>query len=138
MSDQKPFSYQFIIERWADGLKVLGAGNGTGFLASAAALQSFSSKPELLSAVKTSTGFFFGGVILFAVAYLVLTILPLAILNFVEESGKTHDKFTDMTRAFVRSKKSDAVAFMTFMLTAILSFFCFIGGCFQLLPIVLS
>ncbi len=32
-------SYQFIIERWADGLKVLGAANGASLLASGASLR---------------------------------------------------------------------------------------------------
>jgi hypothetical protein len=56
VSDQRPFTYQFLIERWADGLKVLGAGNGAGLLASGASLQFFANKPELFW-IKVGAGF---------------------------------------------------------------------------------
>jgi hypothetical protein len=57
VSDQRSFTYQFIIERWADGLKILGAGNGAGLLASGASLQFFAAKPELLFWVKVGAFF---------------------------------------------------------------------------------
>ena len=57
MSDRKPITYQFIIEGLADGLEVLGAGNGAGLLASGASLQFFCAKPGLLAAIKVGQVF---------------------------------------------------------------------------------
>jgi hypothetical protein len=88
MSDQKPIAYQFIIERWAGGLKVLGAGHGAGILASAASIQYFSGRPEFFFYIKLGPDFFVVGVIFFAVAFVILTILPLVIEGHHTKTNK--------------------------------------------------
>ena len=88
MSAQKPIAYQFIIERWAGGLKVLGAGHGAGILASAASIQYFSGRPEFFFYIKWGPDFFVVGVIFFAVAFVILTILPLVIEGHHTKTNK--------------------------------------------------
>jgi phosphate/sulfate permease len=129
MPDQKPFTYQYIFDRWADGLKVLGAGNGTGLIAAGASVQYLTSKPELVIFLKIGASLFLLGVILFAVAYLIVTILPLAILHFVEESDKTYITFREMIVAYTESKKTEKTVYLALVALSILSFICFIVGC---------
>jgi hypothetical protein len=129
MSDQKPFTYQFIIERWADGLKLLGAGNGAGLLASGASLQFFAAKLELLFWIKVGAVFFLAGVLLFAFAFLILTILPLAIERFLASSDKTHRVFRDMITDLIATNKEDGVVYVILVATSLSSFVCFIIGC---------
>lgn len=128
MSDQKQITYQFIIERWADGLKVLAAGNGAGLLASGASLQYFSAKPGLLTSIKVGAGFFFIGILLFAVAFLLLTVLPLTIEHFLASSNKIYKEFKDMMTDLTTAHKEDGRAYVALVLTSIFSFICFIVG----------
>ena len=48
MPIEKPFTYQYIIDRWADGLKILAVGNSGGLLASGAAFQFSAHKTEIV------------------------------------------------------------------------------------------
>ena len=121
MSDQKPITYQFIIERWADGLKVLGAGNGAGLLASGASLRFFATnKPELLTEVKVGAGFFLVGLILFAIAFLFLTVLPLSIESFLGSSDKIYRAFKDMITDFIAANKEDERVYIALGLSSLL------------------
>jgi hypothetical protein len=70
----KPLSMFGIAKWWADGLKVLGAGNGAGFLTSGAALSPFHDHYRALFVVKIAGACFFVGIITFAVAFLFLHI----------------------------------------------------------------
>jgi hypothetical protein len=136
--DQKPFTYQFIIERWADGLKFLGAGNGTGLLASGAALQYIVIKPEPFW-IKVGAGFFLAGVLLFAFAFFILTILPLAIERFLASSDKTYSVFKDMMTDLIATNKEDGRIYSIFVLYSIFSFLCLIIGCLSgVLHVVLN
>jgi hypothetical protein len=128
MSDQRPFTYQFLIERWADGLKLLGAGNSAGLLASGASLQYFAARPELIW-IKVAAVFFLAGILLFAVAFLILTILPLAIESFLASSDKIYRVFKDMITDLQAANKQDARVYLMFVLTSLASFLCFIVGC---------
>ena len=96
MPIEKPFTYQNIIDRWADGLKVLGAGNSAGLLASGASFQFFASKPDIVGTVKVAAAFYLLGILLFAIAFLTLTILPLAIEKFVIASSASYSGFVEM------------------------------------------
>jgi hypothetical protein len=129
LSDQRPFTYQFLIERWADGLKVLGAGNGAGLLASGASLQFFAAKPELLSSIKVAAGFFLAGILLFAVAFLILTALPLSIESFLASSNKTYRVFKDMMGDVIAYSKEGGRLYIALILTSLLSFLCFMVDC---------
>src|SRR4051812_16360907 len=64
---------KFSFERWADGLKVLGAGNGTGLLATTAGLHYLSANTHILIELRLSAAAFFSGIILFAFSFLVFT-----------------------------------------------------------------
>jgi hypothetical protein len=138
MSDQRPFTYQFLIERWADGLKVLGAGNGAGLLASGASLRFFSPRPELLTAIKVGAAFFLVGLLLFAIAFLVLSILPLTIEIFLASSDRTFSVFRDMMTALCARNKKDERFYLAFVLSSLISFICFVAGClFAVLHVIL-
>jgi hypothetical protein len=135
--DQNPISYQFIIERWSDGLKVLGAGNGAGFLASAASFQYFAAnKPTLLFSIKIAAAFFLAGIILFAFAFAILTFLPAAIERFLRSSNKKYKAFGEMMNALAKANKDDRHAYVMGLLLSIVSFICFLGGCLQAVRIV--
>jgi len=129
VSDQKPFTYQFIIERWADGLKVLGAGNGAGLLASGASLQFFTATPEILRSIKLGAFFFLIGILLFAVAFLILTILPLVIERFLASSDKTYGTFIDMIKDMNSANKTVSSIYLILALSSVFSVLCFFIGC---------
>jgi hypothetical protein len=138
VSDQKPITYQFLIERWADGLKVLGAGNGAGLLASGASLQFLSAKPGLLTSIKVGAGFFLVGILSFAVAFLLLTILPLTIQHFIASSDKIYKEFKVMITDLMATNKADGRAYVALVLTSMFSFVCFMVGSSYIVVNVIS
>jgi mannitol-specific phosphotransferase system IIBC component len=70
----KPLSMFEIAKWWADGLKVVGAGNGAGFLTCGAAFAAFHDHPRGLFAIKVSGVCFFIGIVTFALAFLLIHI----------------------------------------------------------------
>jgi hypothetical protein len=66
----KPLSMFETAKWWADGLKVVGAGNGAGFLTAGAALTSFHEHPRALLEVKFAGVAFFIGILAFALGFL--------------------------------------------------------------------
>jgi hypothetical protein len=70
----KPLSMFEIAKWWADGLKIIGAGNGAGFLTAGAALTTFQGHHRGLIEVKIAGTFFFIGVLSFALAILMIYI----------------------------------------------------------------
>ena len=73
MKDQlKPLSMFEIAKWWADGLKILAAGNGAGLLTAGAALTTFHDHPRAFLEVKICGAVFFVGVLAFAVGYLMI------------------------------------------------------------------
>lgn len=68
----KPLSMFEIAKWWADGLKVVGAGNGAGFLTAGAALTTFHDHHRALLEVKLTGACFFVGIITFALGLLYL------------------------------------------------------------------
>jgi hypothetical protein len=137
MSDKNPFSYQFLFERWADALKVLGAGNGTGLLASAASLQLFVSKPELAGTIKSGGVLFLIGVIFFGLVFALLTVLLLAFEKFFASSDRTYADFREMISAFGKADKSAGRSFLMVWICALVSLCCFLAGCYMVLGVVL-
>ena len=65
----KPLSMFELAKWWADGIKLVGAGNGAGVLASGAALNAFHGPHAALIWVKISGTIFFVGVFAFALSY---------------------------------------------------------------------
>src|SRR5258708_2160641 len=80
--DQIDTAIKPLFERHNEALKVLGTGNGAGTLASVAALHTFSDQAVILPIVKIAAGFFAGGVILFAIAYLAFTTAHIFIQDY--------------------------------------------------------
>jgi hypothetical protein len=68
----KPLSMFELAKWWADAIKVIGAGNGTGLLASGAALGPFQDHHHSLFFVKLAGAVFFLGVFAFAIAFAML------------------------------------------------------------------
>lgn len=74
----KPLSMFETAKWWADGLKIIGAGNGAGFLTAGVALNSFQGHHRGLIEVKVAGSCFFVGIISFALAILMVYIAMLA------------------------------------------------------------
>jgi hypothetical protein len=68
----KPLSMFELAKWWADAIKVIGAGNGTGLIAAGAALGPFQDHHHSLFFVKLAGAAFFVGVFGFAVAFAML------------------------------------------------------------------
>jgi hypothetical protein len=135
MPVEKPFTYQYIIDRWADGLKVLGAGNSAGLFASAAFFQFFANRPEIVWPVKWAACFFLAGILLFAVAFFILTFLPLAIEKFVLASQDTFSGFAELMNAFAKAKDNLKI-WGTFIVCSIFSFVLFLLGTGQAILVI--
>jgi hypothetical protein len=101
-------------------------------------VQYFANKPELANQLKGAALLFLAGVICFAVAFLILTLLPLAILRFVEASDKTYKSFSELMKEFAKSNKSDAAFYSVLIWISLLSFSLFIMGCILALGVVLG
>jgi hypothetical protein len=135
----KPFTFQFVIERWMDGLKVLGAGNGTGVIASGAGLQYFAGKPDLLFSLKLAGAFFLLGVICFALAFFVLTAIIFAFDKFLAFRTERRTRgFHAMLVAFVKTQeKRERRMYGVFILSSLISVLMFFGGCMMVLLVIL-
>jgi hypothetical protein len=68
----KPLSMFEIAKWWAEGIKVVGAGNGAGFITAGAALTPFHEHHVALFFVKAAGVSFFVGIIAFGVAFLMI------------------------------------------------------------------
>ena len=68
----KPLSMFELAKWWADAIKVIGAGNGTGLIAAGAALGPFQDHHHSLFFVKLAGGVFFLGVFGFSMAFAML------------------------------------------------------------------
>ena len=68
----KPLSMFETAKWWADGLKVLGAGNGAGILTAGAALSTFNDQQQALLEVKLAGLSFFIGLCSFALAFFLI------------------------------------------------------------------
>jgi len=135
----KPFPVQFILERWGDGLKVLGADNGTGFLASIAALQYFSDKPAVLGYVKVGSVFFMIGVITFAFSFYLLALLVMSLERFIAtEPPIPHRGFANVAKMLFKKDKEAKMKYIALLLISLISMTCFFGGCQQSLYVVLN
>jgi hypothetical protein len=105
MADEhhKPMTSQFLLERLADGLKVLGAGNGAGLLAAGTALQLFSSRTEVLLTLKLVAGAFLLGVLTFAGAFFSLVALIWSIEEFqAAEPNRAYQGFDNLIKELVK------------------------------------
>jgi hypothetical protein len=65
----KPLSMVDLAKQWIDAIKVVGAGNGAGLLATGAALNTFAQKPAVVTCLKCSAACFFVGVFVFVAAF---------------------------------------------------------------------
>ena len=137
MPAEKPFAYQYILDRWADGLKVLGAGNSGGLLASGAAFQFSAHKTEIVAYIKWSASCYLAGVLLFAIAFFALTILPLGIESFVLRSRQTYKGFGQLMNAFA-TEKDNLKVYGAFIICSIFSFVLFLAGTIQAILIILN
>lgn len=99
----RPLNVVDMAAKWADGLKVLGTGNGAGLLAAGAALHNFASSNGALLWVKIAGLAFFVGVFTFAIAFM---FIHGAVFNFDEMLHATRRK--DSSSASRHSKNSTA------------------------------
>jgi hypothetical protein len=77
--------------------------------------------------VKIAASLFLVGVVLFAIAYFFLTILPMAIDKFAFSSGQTYESFTELMTEFTRDRENNKV-YLVMVFVAIFSFLSFLMG----------
>jgi len=65
-------AYELLSGRIADAIKLIGAGNGTAFLATVVAVNYFPKKPEMTAFLKKLSLSYLGGLFVFVVSYIVL------------------------------------------------------------------
>ena len=77
----EPLKIEYVIDRWADTIKLIGGGNSAGLFASGVALYYFAGKPYPVGLIfKLSAGTYFVGLLFFVAAYTALV----AYMNFVD------------------------------------------------------
>jgi len=115
-------------DRFAEALKIVGAGNGTGAIALAAALHSFADKMHVLSWIKSSATAFGFGVLFFAAAYFCLMYAYVHLENYATDLDRTVAANADMSPSATNAKDASIktmrwAAWLTLTSTA-----CFVGG----------
>ena len=60
---------QYEVDKWLDGIKMVGTGNSAGLFGGLVALYYFKDRPELLHVIKVATGQYLAGVVLFAISF---------------------------------------------------------------------
>ena len=65
----EPLGMFDLANKWAEAVKVIGAGNAAGVVAAGAALNTFAQRPEVLGWIKGGGIFFFIGIFTFAGAF---------------------------------------------------------------------
>jgi hypothetical protein len=117
----KPLNLIDLAGKWADGLKVLGTGNGAGLLAAGAALHNFASSDGALVWIKVAGVAFFVGVFAFAIAFM---LIHGAVFNFDEMLHATRRKDSASAARHSKNSSISMVAANRFAIAATASFFC--------------
>jgi hypothetical protein len=119
----KPLSRFEIAKWWADGLKVVGAGNGAGFLTCGAAFTIFHGHPRGLIEIKVAGVCFFIGIITFALGFLLIHIA-----SHAQDEVAQATMHKDVNRIKAQSAISGSSMVMANRL-AIAATLAFFGGC---------
>ena len=93
---------------------------------------------DSLPRYKVGAGFFLVGILSFAVAFLLLTILPLTIQHFLASSDKIYKEFKVMIMDLMATNKADGRAYVALVLTSMFSFVCFMVGSLYFVVNVIS
>lgn len=118
----EPLGVFDLAKQWSEALKVLGAGNGAGLLASGAALSSYSSNPNMLFWIKIGGVIFFLGVAAFSFAF---ALLQLA--TFSHDEMLHALRTGDVEKARIQ-KETSASAMVNANRLAVASAACFFSG----------
>ncbi|MCA6106105.1 hypothetical protein [Bradyrhizobium cenepequi] len=118
----EPLGIFDLASKWAEALKVIGAGNGAGLLAAGAALSSFAKSPAMLPSIKIGGTFFFIGVMSFALSF---ALIQLAIFSYDEMLHAIRTKSADAAK---KNKTTSSSAMIAANWLAILSALAFFGG----------
>jgi uncharacterized membrane protein YbhN (UPF0104 family) len=74
---------------------------------------------------------------MFSFAFVILTVLPLAIEKFVRASDRTYKGVSEMIKAFgQKAEKDDKRVYFALIVLSLVSFSLFMIGCFLALSIV--
>jgi hypothetical protein len=93
----EPLNVEFIIERWADAIKLVGAGNSAGLFGAGVALYYFGNKPYLvLLLIKIAIGIYFLGVLSFALSFFCLTAYMHGVDFALQGERNQWEKFIDL------------------------------------------
>jgi hypothetical protein len=128
----EPLGLFDLANKWAEALKVVGAGNGAGLIAAGAALSTSSTNAAMLLWIKVGGVIFFLGVLTFALAF---ALLQLSIFSHDEMLHAMRKEETDLV---AKQRKTSASAMIVANGLAILSALSFLIGLFAGLVAFLS
>jgi hypothetical protein len=120
----EPLGLFELANKWAEALKVVGAGNGAGLIAAGAALTTSSSNTSMLLWTKVGGVIFFFGVVTFAIAF---ALLQLSIFSHDEMLHAIRKKEKDLIAKQQMASASAMVSANRLAALSALSFF--IGLC---------
>ncbi|UVO28345.1 hypothetical protein [Bradyrhizobium arachidis] len=118
----EPLGIFDLANKWAEALKVLGAGNGAGVVAAGVALSSFSKSPPMLPLIKLGGVCFFLGVMTFAIAF---ALIQLSIFSYDEMLHAIRDKSPELANT---NKTTSSAAMVAANWLAVVSALAFFAG----------
>jgi hypothetical protein len=118
----EPLGLFDLANKWAEALKVVGAGNGAGLIAAGAALSTSSTNAAMLLWIKVGGVIFFLGVLTFALAF---ALLQLSIFSHDEMLHAIRKKEKDLV---AKQRKTSASAMIGANRLATLSALSFLIG----------
>jgi hypothetical protein len=106
---------EFQVDKAFDGIKQVGTANSAGLFAGAVALNYFRHEHEVFMSIKVATFIYFGGVLMFAVAYM-------AFISFVQRHQYTaglsehHEDLYQADTRFLCARIATALSFSLWLL----------------------
>jgi hypothetical protein len=129
--DTKPLGLRGMMEFLASALRVLGTANAAGGVVAGAALQTFTSRPELHQSVKTAALVFLLGIATFSVSYMAWLTAAIVFERYImalNERADWESTFGKMKKPPAAYLKSGFRFLFAALFFAGISMFCFIGG----------
>lgn len=128
----EPLGLFDLANKWAEALKVIGAGNGAGIVVAGAALAPNAANASMLVWIKVGGAFFFVGVFAFALAF---ALIQLSIFSYDEMLHALRNQERDLARSQKATSSSAMVG--ANRLAAISAICFFIGLCVGLAAFLL-
>jgi uncharacterized protein YqhQ len=106
MNEHGEDNFKAYIAIYSSGLRLVGTANATGALAAGAAFQAFEKRPEAQSSLKIIIGFFFAGIVAFAISQMAMFLVQLYMSNYFRRQSKP----SDWEAIFLDGQRKEAAA----------------------------